>query len=145
MEWRPEAATGEVVGLTDLGRIYADATLGSARLPRSQSAIPGSGSLLQLHAFVAQPLLPAGDRQTLYVVVQDQEYQPVEGAMVTLSVQYPDESQFDVHAPSTDEHGISRYSFTVDEMPVREVVRADVDVYYEGTHEHTATWFRIWW
>ncbi|MDZ4158846.1 MAG: hypothetical protein U1B80_03560 [Anaerolineaceae bacterium] len=114
---------------------------------------------IQAHAFVSRALMPVNERQTLFVIVQDQNYagasryyagasryyHPVEGAMVSVSVAFPDGSQYDVRAPQTDADGISRLEFLVGEMPLREVAQVKVDVMYQGSNTSAATWFRIWW
>lgn len=107
---------------------------------------------IQAHAFVSRALMPVNERQTLFVIVQDRNYaglrryyHPLEGAMVSVSVAFPDGSQYDVRAPQTDADGISRLEFLVGEMPLREVAQVKVDVVYQGSNASAATWFRIWW
>jgi hypothetical protein len=142
MEWRPDSATGEVVGLGDLGRLYV-----SQFDPLPQD--PGGYSLstpesLQAHAFVTQALVPAQGTQTVYVIVQDQNFEPVEGARVMMSVYYPND-QYDLLAPITNADGISQYSFQVSDVPVKEVVRVEVLVTIGTSEAGASTWFRSWW
>jgi hypothetical protein len=147
MEWRPDSASGEVVGLTHLGTIYMHE---HDRVPLSTDPQPGtSGAVnpvrLQAHAFVTHALIPANGTQTVYIIVQDQLYKPVENAMVAISVYYPDGSQYDVRAPATDAGGISQISFHVPEMEVRQVVRVEVRITYQTSSTEASTWFRSWW
>lgn len=100
---------------------------------------------IQAHAFVSRALMPVNERQTLFVIVQDRNYHSLEGAMVSVSVAFPDGSQYDVRAPQTDADGISRLEFLVGEMPLREVAQVKGDVVYQGSNASAATWFRIWW
>ncbi len=144
-EWRPEARDGETVGLTFLGQMEYDrlGTLESAPVDGFGSPLPTVQ--LQANAFVSQALLPNNSTQTLYVIVQDQAYKPVEGVMVSVSVYFPDGSQYDVRAPVTNADGISKLSFEVSGMPQKEVVRVEVSATYGGSSAHARSWFRIWW
>ncbi len=100
---------------------------------------------IQAHAFVSRALIPANHTQTLFVIVQDKNLTAVAGAMVSVSVIYPDGSRYDVRAPQTDANGISRLDFLVGKMPVKEVVRVEVEVDFQGNQTQAATWFRMWW
>ncbi len=144
-EWRPDARDGETVGLTPLGQIEYD-QLGSL----DTSAYEGFNSplpmvQLQANAFVEQALMANDSTQSLYVIVQDQAFKPVEGAMVSVSVYFPDGSQYDVRAPSTNKNGFSELSFEVSGMPEKEVVRVEASVTYGSSSAQARTWFRIWW
>ncbi len=144
-EWRPEARDGETVGLTFLGQIEYDRMGTVAASPREGFGAPLPAIQLQANAFVSQALLANGSSQTLYVIVQDQAYKPVEDVMVSVSVYFPDGSQYDVRAPSTSADGISKLSFEVSGMPQKEVVRVEVSAAYGSSSAHARTWFRIWW
>jgi|WetSurMetagenome_2_1015567.scaffolds.fasta_scaffold101866_2 hypothetical protein len=149
LEWRPEMPAGERVVLADLGRIYYDSRVGVVYDPEKangSSIIMTTGQVkLQTHAFVSQALIPANKWQSIYVVVQDQNFAPVKDAMVIVSVYFPDGSQYDVRMPATDANGISTHSFMVKDMPVKQIVRVDVNVEYQGEQSQASTWFRIWW
>ncbi len=144
-EWRPDARDGEVVGLTFLGQIEYD-RLGTAETPLGAGfGAPLPSVQLQANTFVSQALIANGSSQSLYVIVQDQAYKPVPGAMVSVSVYFPDGSQYDVRAPETSADGISKLSFDVNGMPQKEVVRVEVTVTYGSSSTQARTWFRIWW
>lgn len=145
-EWRPESKDGEVVGLTHLGSIEYDRR-GNVDRPsqRGGREVPAASFQLQANAFVSQALLSNGSTQNLYVIVQDQTFKPVEDAMVSVSVYFPDGSQYDVRAPVTNANGVSVLSFQVSGMPIKEVVRAEARIDYGSSSVLTRTWFRIWW
>jgi hypothetical protein len=147
MEWRPDAASGEVVGLTDLGTIYMHEHDQVQAVSGAQPGTTGAANpvRLQVHAFVTRALIPSQGTQTVYIIVQDQAFQPVEGAFVTMSVYYPDGSQYDVRAPATNADGISHNSFQVPEMPVNSVVRVEAKITYQTSTADATTWFRSWW
>jgi hypothetical protein len=147
LEWQPEMPSGHRVAISDLGKVYMDSRLGeAARLtdPNNRSA-PGQPTHIIARAFVDQALLPANSRQTVYIVVQDVNLMAVANANVVVAVFLPDGLQ-DVYRPVvTNVDGISRFSFDIGNLPVKEVVRVEVDVESQGMTSHTVTWFRIWW
>jgi hypothetical protein len=147
MEWRANAGSEDIVSLTDLGALYLH---NYDQEKASRPPDPGSFGMLnpvklQARAFVAQPLISVGETQTVYVIAQDQAYQPVENAGVYISVYYPDGTQSDVRASSTNADGISQYTFQVDDAQVKEIVRIAVQVTYGAAAFETSTWFRSWW
>ena len=145
MEWRPENPTGQRVTLTDLGRLYFDNHSSGYQPVDDGSPIPQQLVVPQARAFISDALIPSEGDQNIYVIAQDQDLNPLEGAGVSSSIYYPDGTQLDVRAPSTNSDGISEYNFTVDTMPVKEIVRVDVTVDYQGNQDDASTWFRIWW
>jgi hypothetical protein len=147
MEWRPELTTGNRVALTNLGKTYFDARLGDLNIlnPNNGGNIPDELVQLQAHAFVASSLLPANSHQELYITVQDQNLNPISGAMVNVKIVQPD-NQVEVYRPKvTDKDGISTLEFEVGDLPVNEVIQVEIEVDYKGFRCDAATWFRIWW
>lgn len=146
MEWRPELPSGQRVALSDLGRIYYDYRIGLQDLTRPQGTnISNLPRTIQANAFVNYALIPANSDQDLYVIVQDQTLQPVEGASVSVTILQPDGQQELFRAPFTNYDGISKLTFKVKDLPVREVVEVEVTVEYQAQISETSTWFRIWW
>lgn len=149
MEWHPNAAEGEKVVLTHLGRLYFDDYVNNPDLTRWVSA--GSNIIaapleLQAHAFVKEALLPANASQTLYVIVQDHQFQPLQGANLLVTLHFPDGTVKDARPAPTNENGISEFFFPVpDTYEVDEVVQVTVQAVYNGSETTTTTWFRIWW
>jgi hypothetical protein len=142
MEWRPEMEAGQRVGLTDLGKIYID-TFG-VEIPIDEPAGFGAANPHAL-AFTTKALVKAGELQTIYIVVQDQELNPLPGAMVMVVVTWPDGSQDLSRSPVTDENGISKIEFTVKDFQPKDIVNVEVRVIYQDVEFNTFTWFRIWW
>ena len=82
-EWRPGLAEGQRIGLTDLGRIYFDQLKEDpAFLKPSVQGVSGPNLVLdiQVRAFPKKAVTTPSDQQTIYVLVQDQNLQPVAGA-----------------------------------------------------------------
>jgi len=147
MEWRPELSSGNRVALTNLGKHYFDSRLGDRAILNPSSAGENSGGLVQLqaHAFVASSLLPASSHQELFITVQDQNFNPISGAMMNVKIIQPD-GKVEIYRPQmTDVHGISSLKFEVGDIPVNEVIQVEIDVAYKGFQTKAMTWFRIWW
>jgi hypothetical protein len=147
LEWQPEMPAGHRVDISDLGRVYMDSRLGgvTALTDIQNRSAPGEPTRIIARAFVEQALLPANSRQTVYIVVQDVNLVAVENANVLVAVYLPAGLQ-DVYRPVvTNSDGISQFSFDIGNLPVKEVVRVEVDVESQGMTTHTVTWFRIWW
>ncbi len=150
MEWQPDNPTDQHVALTDLGTIefYArdiqPVSLTSNNIDSPD--LPGNITKLQVSAFVDQALLPAYSQQTVYIIVQDQNLHPVQGANISLKVYDPERTQPQPLTPFiTTENGLSSEQFSIGDIPEKELVRVDVTVNYEGLTASTSTWFRVWW
>lgn len=149
-EWHPEMPKGQRVMLTDLGRRYFD-TLGedpNRLLPAPWSA-PGSNLPqpilnLKVRSFSQSAVLPSNAKQTLFVIVQDQNLLPVSNAQVTLVIKLPSGYLERVVVPElTDKLGIVRYTFTFNDEPTG-VAEVFVSVTFEALEAQTVTSFRIW-
>jgi len=146
LEWRPELPAGQKIGVSNLGQIYYDQKIGSHGLELNGNfIIAASVPEVKVNTFVARALIPADSSQTIFVVVQDKNLEPVEGAMVTINIHKPGELGDAYRAPATDEHGVSIFEFNIGELPVKQVVNVDVKVDYSGTTTLSESWFRIWW
>ncbi|MCI0521647.1 MAG: carboxypeptidase-like regulatory domain-containing protein [Chloroflexi bacterium] len=150
-EWHPELPPGQKVALTKLGSRYFD-FIGEdpALLLAAPWVVPGSDLPqpvldLQMRAFPQSAVLPQTARQTIFVIVQDQNLLPVSHAQVTLVIRLPSGKEARIILPElTDANGIARYSFDFAAQPVGSAeVRAEA--FYEGLRQQTVTSFRIWW
>jgi hypothetical protein len=150
MEWQPDNPNDHHVALTDLGAIefYArDIHPITERDFNIQSPdIGGNTTSLQVRAFVDQALLPAYSQQAVYIIVQDQNLAPVQGANISVRVYYPGRSEPQLLTPFiTTENGLSSEQFSIDSIPANDVVRLEVTASYQGLSASTSTWFRVWW
>jgi len=100
---------------------------------------------LHAHAYVGAALVPAQGKQTVFVVVQDQDGNAIEGARVTVTLEYPNGRKEKIAtALPTNVDGIFKTSFMVEKLDVNEIVKVQVQAEYMGETFPTNTWFRIW-
>jgi hypothetical protein len=149
MEWRPDSAAVVHVALSDFGAIdYFDRDIYTPNVDSLPLRLPSPDSItsLQVRAFVSQPLLQAWGEQTLYIIVQDQDLLPVQGANVSVRVYYsgrPDPQPLTPYI--TSEHGISIQRFSIENLSPKEIVQVKIEASYQKLNASTSTWFRVWW
>ena len=97
------------------------------------------------HAFLSNSAAAADTRLTLFVVVQDGNNQPVEGAMIGAVINLPSGRKEIFRLQPTDETGISRLQFTSGPVPINKVIPIDVEISYKRQETRTSCWFRSWW
>lgn len=148
-EWRPDLPPDQWVRLADIARIQFDQSQRDPALLTSAEAgnldrIGSSIIRLQPRAFMSKAVARSRSEQTIFVIVQDQKQLPVENALVAIEVQMPGKME-SYRLPATDQDGITRFTFTVDDLPVNQIVPVEVTVSYGDIESTTSTWFRIWW
>jgi len=145
-EWRPGLAEGQRIGLTDLGRIYFDQiNEDPAFLKPSIQGVSGPNLVLdlQVRAFPNKAVTTSSDQQTIYVLVQDQNLQPIAGANGIATVRLPNG---EVYSQSflVNERGLCTFSFNFQNQQNGLLVYIDIAVTYSGLQGTTSTSFRIW-
>ncbi len=150
MEFHPNAAAGEKISLSYLGKMQFDSQYDNpAMLYRVDDITnaPASPVELQAHAFVKNVLAQPNTDQTIYVIVQDAQFQPIENATVYVTLRFPDGTEsIKTQLPNqTNANGVSTQPFRVPAYAIDEIIQMDVDVNYMGSEAATTTWFRIWW
>ena len=147
LEWRADLPAGSRVLVTDLGRYYFDEFVGNIELLTARPAnnMPDEQLKPQVRVFVAQAIVPANSKQTIYVVAQDQFLRPLKKAMVAVNITLPDGSSSFFRLPETDENGVSRLDIAVGNLNPREIVKIVAQVSTGDTLTKGAVWFRIWW
>lgn len=149
MEWLPTAAEGEKVVLTHLGRMYFDEHVNDPALIRSTN--PGNAIIalpqeLQASAFVKDTLLPLNSTQSVFIVVQDAQFLPIQGANLQVVLTFPDGAQQSFRPELSNQNGISELRFPIpNTYQVDDVVKISVEAEYQGGKAQATTWFRIWW
>ena len=145
-EWRPERAEGQRVAITDLGRIYFE-KIGedpAFRISAAQGfAAPNLVLKLQVRAFPDKAVARSSDQQTVYVVVQDQNLQPVVGARGNASIRLASGDQVGQNILFNDK-GVGKFEFAFQDQPSGKLVNIDITVFYNDLHGNTTTSFRIW-
>ncbi|MBN1450687.1 MAG: hypothetical protein JW963_06695 [Anaerolineales bacterium] len=145
-EWRPGLAEGQRIGLTDLGRIYFDQIdEDPAFLKPSTQGVSGPNLVLdlQVRAFPNKAVATSSDQQTIYVLVQDQNLQPIAGANGVATIRLPNGEVYSQSFP-VNERGVGTFSFNFQNQQNGQLVYINIAVTYSGLQGTTSTSFRIW-
>ena len=147
MEWRPSNPKGQRVVMSDLGTSYFY-TIGedTARLdavPPLNNQAKTEVLSLNVRAFPWKAVTYSADMQYIFVVVQDQNAQPLQGATGIALVTWTDGTTqaFNI---LTGDTGIATLILQVDNESHGGIVTVGVSVSYLNLSNHTATSFRIW-
>lgn len=147
-EWHPENPKGQWVTVSNLGLRYFyqhGEDLKHLSPVLEDDNIPDISVLrLRARAFVSSSVLLSGEAQTIYVIVQDQNYKPVPGVEVEFIVTLPDGSTKEYRARQTNAAGVSTLNF-----PIRSdfpgIANIHVFTFYNTLNGQTRTSFNIWW
>jgi hypothetical protein len=83
------------------------------------------------------------DQQTIYVLVQDQNLQPIAGANGIATIRLPNGEVYSQSFP-VNERGVGTFSFNFQNQQNGRLVYIDIAVTYSGLQGTTSTSFRIW-
>jgi hypothetical protein len=100
---------------------------------------------LRIRAYTASVITPIqGGRQTIYVIVRDQNYLAVQGAEISLKITLPSGQvrQFEIPT-STNSLGVASYTFPVAADSLGRA-RIDVTARFKTLQGNTTTSFQIW-
>jgi len=145
-EWHPGLAEGQRVRLTDLGRIYFDQLSEDPvflKPPPRGDAGPNLVLSLQVHAFPSKAVTTSSDEQTIYVLIQDQNLQPVAGANGAAAIRLPSGDMLQQNIDFNDK-GVGKLIFPFSNQPNGKLVNVDISVMYNDLVGKTTTSFRIW-
>jgi hypothetical protein len=98
-----------------------------------------------VRVFAQKALIGAGEQQTVYIIVQSQNLQAMQGAQVGVTVTLPDGTSQFYRLPETNEYGVSNLALTVPNLSAQSVVQLKADVSIGGEEATGNGWFRIWW
>ena len=146
-EYRPGNPEGQRVVLADLGRVYFDQLGEDSGLlrpaPKSNDAPNNVVLRLQTRAFPAKAVTTTSDQQTIYVLVQDQNLQPVGKGRGIAIIRLPGggtwQKNFDIN-----NNGVGIFDFGFRDQPNGQLVNVDISVMYGNLRSKTTTSFRIW-
>ncbi len=144
-EWRPGLAEGQRIGLTDLGRIYFD-QLGEDPAFLKVTPLDAGPNLvlsLRVRAFPDNAVTASDDEQTVYVLVQDQNLQPVAGANGVATIHLPS-GHITQQSFTVNSKGVGTFNFGFTNQPNGQLVNVDINVTYNDLGGKTTTSFRIW-
>lgn len=142
-EWRFDLPPGERIVISDLGKQYFDLYESSMRLlPNADDYIANVLSL-KTRAFLSKAVAAPDDSLILYVIVQDQNLQGVQGTQVSVIVRFSNGIENRYLLDPTNEHGFTRFSFDLHNAPygMAEIL---VTVSNDLLQTQTRTSLRIW-
>jgi hypothetical protein len=147
LEWHPENPPGHWVTVSTLGTRYFHLNeppeIGRP-MPNNNSAAFPAPNDIEVHAFVGNPVVPFRGQQTLYVIVQDQNHNPIEKARINFIISYPDGNVQCLQMGYTNNNGISIYNFPVNAKPPG-IIEILVTAEYQTFKDQTKTSFQVWW
>lgn len=147
-EWHPERDPGKRVSLSRLGEKYFYLIAEDSRLikPPPRDNAPYAIWNINSRTFPESAVLPTVGSQIIYIIVQDQNYQPVEGAQASIIVKLPSGRTIQQIIPgSSGSNGILKFPFSfLDEMPGKAIIEVNV-AYPTLPNNKTYTSFTIWW
>jgi hypothetical protein len=146
-DWYPEAPAGYQVRLAPLGRIHFQVMGYDQALLRP--GLPGDMTsyrivALKLQAAVWKPVVGPSDVQRVFLMVRDQNLQPVAGAAVMLVARFPDEERTYM-LPTTDARGLSTFELAFQGQKPGATVALEFYVLKDEIQALTRDSFLIWW
>jgi hypothetical protein len=93
---------------------------------------------------VLSPVVESSASQFVFLIVRDQNLNPVEGAASLLTVHFQNEVQ-NWLMPLTDEYGISQLILEIKNQPPGTSVLLEFEVVFDELEASTRDSFRIWW
>jgi len=145
-EWHPWKPEGQRVVISDLGRVYFDKLGEDPALLAPVSPIdnmPKAVTKLQVRAFPWKAVTLASDTQIFFVIVQDQNSQPVEDAACTAVVHWGNGAKNSTLV-KTNVNGVAIISLSFNNQPYGSLIYTDITCEYGDLKASTTTSFRIW-
>ncbi|MBK6791711.1 MAG: Ig-like domain-containing protein [Anaerolineales bacterium] len=146
LEWQPWRAEGLRVVISDLGRAYFDKLGEDPALLAPVSPLDNAPRViteLRVRAFVWKAVTLTNDTQMIYVIVQDQNMQPVSGAACTAEVNWSNGAK-DATTINSDANGVGIVSLAFNNQPYGSLIYTDIVCKYNDLEGKTTTSFRIW-
>ncbi|NOH04347.1 MAG: hypothetical protein HND47_21425 [Chloroflexi bacterium] len=146
LEWQPWMPEGQRVVVSDLGRVYFDQLGEDPALLNPTSPIgnaPRVITSLQVRAFAWKAVTLASDSQLFFVILQDQNMQPVPDASCTAVVHWPNDTK-DSTVIRTNTNGVGIISLSFSNQPYGSLIYTDILCTYLDLGATTTTSFRIW-
>ncbi|NWF65341.1 MAG: hypothetical protein HXY38_13670 [Chloroflexi bacterium] len=146
LEWQPWHSEGYRVVISDLGRAYFDKLGEDLALLAPVSPLDNAPivvSEVRVRAFVWKAVTLASDTQMFFIVVQDQNSQPVADASCSVVVNWPNGTK-DSTIIRSDTNGIGIVSLAFQNQPYGSLISTDIACTYSGLTGITTTSFRVW-
>lgn len=146
LEWQPWKTEGQRVVVSDLGRMYFDKTGEDPGLLSPVKPLNNTNTdiiNLQVRAFVWKAVTLATDSQLIFVIVQDQNLQPVANANCSTVVHWPD-GHVESTTLITNTNGVGIVPLSFVSQPYGSLIYSDVACTFSNLSGNTTTSFRIW-
>jgi hypothetical protein len=145
LEWHPWKPEGQRVVVSDLGRVYFDGQKEDPALlaPVSNGDRVQIPTRLQVRAFPWKAVTLASDNQIFYIILQDQNAQPVVDANCTAVVHWPNGAN-NFTIVKTNTNGVAIFSLSFNNQPYGSLIYTDITCTYNALSATTTTSFRIW-
>ncbi|NUM48700.1 MAG: hypothetical protein HUU38_28670 [Anaerolineales bacterium] len=147
LEWHPdsvEAGLSQEVQLSYLGRQYFDQFGEEASLLWPLEGSFGQDVVsVRVHAFPVQAVVSPGESQVVYVIVQDQNLNPIPAMNVTLQMTYPGGATTTLPLPLTNEFGYTSGQVPFAPQDGIGIVEIEVSALNAAFEAKTRTSFRI--
>ena len=146
LEWQPWKPEGQRVIVSNLGRMYFDSLGEDPGLLTPVKPLSETTTTiisLQVRAFVWKAVTLASDSQLVFVIVQDQNLQPVANASCTTLVHWPD-GRTEAIPLTTNTNGVGIVPLSFMNQPYGSLIYTDVTCTYGSFKTNTTTSFRIW-
>jgi hypothetical protein len=147
LDWHPDDAINGAVQVAPLGRLHFEQLGYSRRLLRPSLPSDTIHYLpldLSAHPSVLKPVCHRTDTQEVFIAVQDQYANPVEGATAFVIVEF-DQGARTFVLPLTDQDGISGLVLPVEDQPIGSRVDLEYWIAYGDMLTITRDSFLIWW
>ena len=146
LDWYPEAQDGERIRVASLGADHFD--LMGYPLSLLEPIVPGDLEDypvldIRLSSSVLKPLIGTDETQQVYLVVSDQNRQPVAGAAALLTITTPDGIQFRM-MPITDGSGVTQIDIPLQGSLPGSRIALEYTVVFEDLSALTRDSFYIW-
>lgn len=145
-EWQPSNPEGQRVSIAPLGYAYFDLIGEEPALKDYAGPLDNAPRVitsLSVRAFVLKAVTLANDNQTFFIIVQDQNSQPVSNANCTTVVHWNNQVS-DSTVITTNDFGIGIVSIQFQNQPYGNLIYSDVTCMYDTLNVTTTTSFRIW-
>jgi hypothetical protein len=146
LDWYPESQEGERIRVAPLGREHFN--LMGYEPSLLEPIVPGDLEDypvldIRLSSSVLKPLIGTDEAQQVYLVVSDQNRQPVPGAAALLTIYYPDGIRFRM-MPVTDANGVTQIDISLQGSIPGSRVALEYTVVYGSLSALTRDSFYVW-
>jgi hypothetical protein len=141
--WKPENISGAKVTLAPLGMQFFHRIGENPALLFPDRKFDYLVTDVQVRVFTQQAVVSQGESQTINVVVKDQNKAPIQTALVSITVEYPDGTTETTNNIRANSDGIAQTAFTVNSDEIG-LVNISVTVIYDDLVSYSVTTFRLW-